>query len=149
MWLWERKPISKRWNKNTSKMCLEWSMVYQDNLSTCTVLHVTFVKNSQSVPRYKLCPFFLLLPYTITRWPLVYLATRRQWSPTPCLQESSRASFTASALLVEERGKLSSSRNWSSTSDGLSPTTLSCSVACSKSESGRTMSASGWLNWYL
>lgn len=72
----------------------------------------------------------------ITRWPLVYLDTRKRWSLTHCLQGWSRASSTANAPLMVGSGRLFCSKRWSSTSDALSPTTLSCSVAWSRSESG-------------
>lgn len=68
---------------------------------------------------------------------------KRRWSPIHCRQGWSRASSTANAPFTVGSGRLFFSRSWSSTSDGLSPTTQNCSAACSRSESGRSQSGSG------
>lgn len=88
-----------------------------------------------------------VLTPVFTRWRSVYSVKRRRWSPIHCRQGWSKASSTASAWLMAGSGRPFFSRSWSFISDGLSPTTQSCSVACSRSESGRTNWGSGWLQW--
>ena len=112
------------------------------NLCTCTLSHMFPTAESSASGCSLFTPFpvrvfVCVLLHGIIRWLLVYSGMRKRWSPTHCLQGWSRASYIASAPLAVVRGRLFSSRSWSSTSDGLSPTTLSCSAACSRSELGR------------
>lgn len=63
---------------------------------------------------------------------------RKKWSPIHSRQAWSKASSMGYAPLMVGSVRLFFSRSWSSISDGLSLTTLSCSAACSRSELGKT-----------
>lgn len=139
MWLWERRPILDWWKKDTCKNYTLEKYCAHARLCTYTLLQIcrtAKLSNQRDVCCLCVHMYVSVVFPVITRWPLVYLDTRKRWSLTHCLQGWSRASSTANAPLMVGSGRLFCSKRWSSTSDALSPTTLSCSVAWSRSESG-------------